>query len=383
MIDSLGPALAKKSPKKPIIFHRIDDEEIMTAEKRINNYEPLINALFKKHRLSPTGERYAHLISTGADASRVLRLKDAMTRYFTQEVQRIADDVKADEEALRDKKKLQERAIEVASERTLAPVRLNNSRTLMSLPWFSPDQRLRKECYVYSSPDNSIQLEVHPSPVCGAAKVWDADVLMYALSKAVRAYFETGEMPRTVTFSAYEYLKQAGKDPGSGKNLSDIKHRLERLSLTRYKYIRVNPSNRFESGGCIFGLCTTSWTNDSSGRLDRICITFAEELFEHFASKNDILTLNKDLLLEAWKEDRSGLRKRLLMLVGVHLGNQPSWKVGLKNLRGMCGYDRELKYFKRDFQNLIDSLPWPIDIQKNQKMEYIITFFNTDSESKS
>jgi plasmid replication initiation protein len=249
---------------------------------------------------------------------------------------------------------------------------------LMALPWFSPDQRLRKDYFEYTSPDGSVKLEVHPSPKCGAAKVWDGDILMYALSKAVAAYLETKQFPRSVAFSAYEYLKQAGKDPGSGKNLADIKDKIDRLTLTRYKCSLINPETTKEQSGQNFGLCSVAWINDSRGRIEKIKITFSDELFQYFATKNDLLSLKKDLLLDAWKEDRSGLRKRLLMLVGTHLGNQDIWNVGLKTLQAMCGHDRELKYFKRDFQKLIPSLPWIVDIEKNKKNEDIVSFVPRD-----
>lgn len=244
--------------------------------------------------------------------------------------------------------------------------------------FFDHYQKLRKDYFEYTSPDGSVKLEVHPSPKCGAAKVWDGDILMYALSKAVAAYLETKQFPRSVAFSAYEYLKQAGKDPGSGKNLADIKDKIDRLTLTRYKCSLINPETTKEQSGQNFSLCSVAWINDSRGRVEKIKITFSDELFQYFATKNDLLSLKKDLLLDAWKEDRSGLRKRLLMLVGTHLGNQDIWNVGLKTLQAMCGHDRELKYFKRDFQKLIPSLPWIAHIEKNKKNEDIVSFVPRD-----
>lgn len=348
----------------------------MTPAKKSNNYEKLINGLFKKYNLSPQCPEYQELLTKGAQASS-FGAHTMMETYFESAVSSLANSLKEEKESAIKKKKAQERAVEIATKRSIAPVRLNNSRTLMALPWFSPDQRVRTKVFNYCSQDGSIKLEVHPSPKYGAAKVWDADILMYALSKALSAYLATREFPRTVSFSAYEYLKQAQKDPGSGKNLADMKQKLDRLSLTRYKYTRINPQSALEGSGHAFGLCSASWTNDPSGRLDGISITFSDELFEHFASRNDLLSLNKNLLLEAWKEDRSGLRKRLLMLVGVHLGNQNIWKANLKTLQSMCGHDRELKYFKRDFFKLIPSLPWLIEVEKNSEGLDLITFRNT------
>ena len=41
-------------------------------------------------------------------------------------------------------------------------------------------------------------------PKFGAAKVWDGDLLTYALSKAVKAYFETRVFPSSASFTAYK-----------------------------------------------------------------------------------------------------------------------------------------------------------------------------------
>jgi hypothetical protein len=350
---------------------------IMALAAKQNNYEKLIKDLFKRYAIPLNRPEYKELLEQGEKAS-LMGSFAAMDRHFESRVLSLAEAIKGEEfEEIR-QEKAQERSLEIASERSLAPVRLNNSRLLMALPWFSPDQRLRKDYFEYTSPDGSIKLEVHPSPKCGAAKVWDGDVLMYALSKAVGAYLETKKFPKRVKFTAYEYLKQAGKNPEAGKNIKDIKDKLDRLSLTNYKCSAINTETGKESGGRTFKLCDYKWTNDGSGKIDQIEIVLSDEIFEYFATKNDLLTLKKGLLLEAWKEDRSGLRKRLLVLVGTRLGEQPLWKIGLSNLKNLCGYTNELKYFKREFLKLTPSLPWIIDIEKNKKGEQIATFTPKD-----
>ena len=345
----------------------------MALSAKQNNYETQIRALFKEHGIPLTRPEYAKLMTEAENASKFGPRMEAMDKHFESRVEALAEAIKAEELEKIRKEKAQERAVEIASERTLAPVRLNNSRMLMAYPWFSPDQRLRKDYFEYTAPDGTSRLGVHPSPKYGAAKVWDGDVLMYALSKAVKAYRMTNAFPRSATFSAYEYLKQAGKAPHS-KNREILRESLQRLSHTSYECTFIDPKTTKKKGETHFFLCTALWLVDEAGNPAEIEIRFSDELFTHFASKNDLLTLDKDLLLEAWKEDRSGLRKRLLVLVGTHLGSQHFWKVGLKTLQGMCGHDRELKYFKRDFQKLIPSLPWLVDINKNAKGEDIVTF---------
>jgi Replication initiator protein A len=344
----------------------------MTPATKPNNYEKLITKLFNHHKIPLSHPRFEELLHQATNASRFDHLP-AMEKHFENEVLKIVLQMKVEEAEAREKEKAQERSIKIASERSLAPVKLNNSRLLMTLPWFSPDQKLRKDYFEYTSSDGTLKLEVHPSPKCGAAKVWDGDVLMYALSKAVEAYLETREFPKTVQFTAYEYLQQAGKNPRSGKNTADLRDKLDRLSLTNYKCSEIHLITG-KTKGSTFKLCDYAWEDDSNCELSKIVIHFSGELFQYFANKNDLLTLKKGLLLEAWKEDRSGLRKRLLMLVGSHLGNQGEWKVSLKNLQGMCGHNGPLKRFNEAFKTLIPSLPWDLTIERNKKREQIVTF---------
>jgi hypothetical protein len=346
----------------------------MTLVAKQNNYERLINTLFKKYSIPLTRPEYEELMNQGESASKVGLKYSSMDKHFEEAVRELAEKIKVEAAAAKEKKTAQELSVQIASQRSLAPVRLNNSQMLMAYPWFSPDQKERREVFKYCSSDGKTTLTVIPSALCGAAKVWDGDVLMYALSKAVTAYLDTKEFPRKVRFSAYEYLKQANKSTASGKNVSDLKDKLERLSLTQYKSTLLDPDTGVEKGGKTFKLCDYEWINNNDGQLDGIEIKFTDELFEYFATKNDLLTLKKDLLLEAWKEERSGLRKRLLMLVGTRLGNQSLWKVGLLNLKNLCGYTNELKYFKRELLKIAATLPWIVDIEKNPKKEDIVSF---------
>jgi Replication initiator protein A len=348
----------------------------MVLAAKQNYYEKLIKELFKKYRIPFHRPEYKEFIEQGKKFSfGSIGKLTPIESGFEDQIKALSE--KVEEEAIEafNKEKEQERSLQIASERSLAPVKLNNSRILMALPWFSPDQRLRKECFEYSSADGSVRLRVHPSPMYGAAKVWDGDVLMYALSKATKAYLETKEFPPFVTFSAYEYLKQAGKAPQSN-NRKVLRESLQRLSHTSYECTFIDPKTTKKKGEDNFFLCSAKWLLDENDDPAEIEIRFSDELFKHFATKNDLLTLKQGLLLEAWKEDRSGLRKRLLMLVATHLGEQRLWKVGLKTLQGMCGHNSTTKRFKEAFTAIIPSLPWLIEIEKNQKGEQIVIFIS-------
>ncbi len=353
----------------------------MAIPKKNNIYAIIIKELFNKYDIPIDRPEYQEMMEQGEKLS-VSRFGtlSILEKSFEQEVLRLAERIRIEEREAVRRDEGRAKALKIASERNIAPVKLNNSRVLMSLPFFSPDRNLRKLNYEYSSPDGSVKLKVMPCPELGAAKVWDGDVLMYALSKGVKAYLETKEFPRVICFSAYEYLKQAGKKAKSGKNQADLKEQIQRLAATRYKCSLINPQTGKEKGGGIFSLCEAQWINDEQGNIYKIQIVISDTLFDYFASKNDLLSLKQGLLLEAWREERSGLKKRLLMLVGTHLGNQNFWRVGLRNLKDMCGYRNEMKYFKREFQRLMTSLPWKVDIEENREGQKIVCFRPKEEE---
>jgi Replication initiator protein A len=349
----------------------------MSAAIKGRSSRPILLRLFQKYGVSVERSEFAYFLEEADKIAGYSYGTDSLIlRTFEVQVKSLAERISQDEVEAKARKIAQKRSERIASERSLVPVRLNNSRILMALPFFSPDKRERREAFEYRSPDGNISLTVIPAAICGAAKVWDGDVLMYALSKAVCAYLETNEFPRTIKFSAYEYLQQCGKNPKSGKNKADLKDRVQRLSLTQYICSLINPVTGKEKEGRTFKLCNARWINDEDGAVEKIEIEPSRELFDYFASKNDLLTLKQGLLLEAWKEDRSGIRKRLLVLVGVHLGEQKLWKVGLKTLQGMCGHNGPQKKFKEALKAVISSLPWKVEIQQNREKQDIVYFLS-------
>jgi hypothetical protein len=123
-----------------------------------------------------------------------------------------------------------------------------------------------------------------------------------------------------------------------------------------------------------FTLCNACWITFADGTPDKIEISFSDALFRHFATKNDLLTLKDNLLLEAWKEERSGIRKRLMMVGGVYIGDKQSWSVGLSTLQGMCGHIGDLQYFKRELIKIAPTLPWSITFHTREEREVVVEF---------
>ena len=104
---------------------------------------------------------------------------------------------------------LREQALELAK----SPVdltRYRNERNLMFFPFCSTSKAKRIKSIKYSSADGKRWLAVTANYEYGMAKIWDFDILRFALSKAGEVALKVGYFPASVEFSGYECLKALG-----------------------------------------------------------------------------------------------------------------------------------------------------------------------------
>ena len=247
---------------------------------------------------------------------------------------------------------LREQAIELAK----APVdlsRYRNERNLMLFPFCSTAKAKRVKSIRYTSVDGKRWLEVTANYEYGMAKIWDFDILRFALSKAGEVALQIGYFPPSVEFSGYECLKALGRNPESGNNLKWIKEGLTRLCLTGYSGNIFRENEKITE---IFTLIKANYV-DQSGKLERITISFDDRLVESVRYSKGLLVIDPKLLRE-----EAGIKKRLLELVAVSMGKETSWTVNLERLRAMCAHEGELKGFKRQLKEY--ELPWIVGFSK-------------------
>ena len=129
---------------------------------------------------------------------------------------------------------LREKALELVK----APVdltRYRNERNLMLFPFCSTAKAKRVKGIHYTSSDGKRWLEVTANYEYGMAKIWDFDILRFALSKAGEVALQVRYFPPYVDFTSYECLKAIGRDTKAGKNYIWIEEALDRLVSTTYK----------------------------------------------------------------------------------------------------------------------------------------------------
>ncbi|MEI2806293.1 MAG: replication initiator protein A [Albidovulum sp.] len=232
---------------------------------------------------------------------------------------------------------LREQALELAK----SPVdltRYRNERNLMLFPFCSTSKAKRIKSIKYSSADGKRWLEVTANYKYGMAKIWDFDILRFALSKAGEIALKIGYFPSSIEFSGYECLKALGRNPRSGSNVEWIKEGLTRLCLTGYSGNIFRENEKITE---IFTLIKASYT-DQAGKLERINISFDERLVESVRYSKGLLVIDPNLIRE-----EAGIKKRLLELVAVSIGKESTWTVGLERLQAMCAHEGELRAYPK------------------------------------
>lgn len=285
-----------------------------------------------------------------------------------QRIEREAREARERQEA--EEAPLREQALELAK----APVdltRYRNERNLMMFPFCSTAKAKRVQSIRYTSADGKRWLEVTANYEYGMAKIWDFDILRFALSKAGEIALQVGYFPASVEFSGYECLKALGRNPQSGSNLEWIKEGLRRLCLTGYSGNIFRENEKITE---IFTLIKASYI-DQSGKLERISISFDERLVESVRYSKGLLAIDPGLLRE-----EAGIKKRLLELVMVSIGKEASWTVGIERLQALCAHEGTLKRFKYELKQY--DLPWEITFTKGTIKSGNVTFTAKNSNFK-
>jgi len=256
---------------------------------------------------------------------------------------------------------LREKALELVK----APVdltRYRNERNLMLFPFCSTAKSKRVKSIHYTSSDGKRWLEVTANYEYGMAKIWDFDILRFALSKAGEVALQVGYFPNFVEFSGYECLK-ALKRSDQGKNYKWLRDAINRLCLTGY---RGNIFRENEKTTEIFTLIQACY-DDEDEKIERIRFVFNERIIESVKLFKGLLSISSDIINE-----EAGIKKRLLELVAVSMGKESSWIVRLDRLQALCAHDGETKEFKRQLRKY--KLPWTLHFAKAVGSSENITF---------
>jgi len=218
-----------------------------------------------------------------------------------------------------------------------------DDRSLMERPFFSLSKRKRNKPIEYQSEDGSVWVKVNPHPEYGMATIWDADIMIWLISKVV-AEKERGknlESPKIHT-TPYELLRGIARKTGGTdyRLLLEAMNRLKHTSITtnmragKSKFATFNWLAEFEGEGNID-------TPEQMEKVRSISLTLPSWIFNAITSSNNVLTLDREYFLVS-----GGLDRALYRLARKHAGQQTQgWLCTFATLRQKSGSDSSEKKF--------------------------------------
>ena len=230
----------------------------------------------------------------------------------------------------------------------IADAVLKDDMASMEHPIFSlstkPDNTIR------SYEHGDVELTVEPS-ARGMATIYDKDILIYAISKLMKAKAEGSPINRKVAFTAYDFLVFSNRMT-NGNAYEGLKDAMSRLDGTRLRTtIKTGGEEQWTAFGLIDGARIRK--SDKTGRVVEWGVTLSEWLF-NAVDADEVLTLHRDYF-----RLRKPLERRVYEIARKHCGHQDSWRISLELLLKKSGSQSPEKRFRQMIRHLAehDHLP--------------------------
>ena len=218
-----------------------------------------------------------------------------------------------------------------------------DDRTLMERPFFSLSKRKRNKPIEYESEDKSVYVKITPHPEYGMATIWDADIMIWCISKIVADKEKGSNLEsRKIHTTPYEILRGIARDTG-GQNyrlLLDAMNRLKNTGITtnirakKGKFASFNWLAEFEGEGSIE-------TPEQMEKVRSISLTLPGWIYDAVTTTSNVLTLDREYFLLS-----GGLDRALYRLARKHAGQQAQgWLCTFATLRQKTGSDSSEKKF--------------------------------------
>lgn len=231
----------------------------------------------------------------------------------------------------------------------LTDLPLRDQRDVMERPFFNLAKRKRVEPIEYRTGDVWVRVSA-PAHV-GMATIYDADVLIWAVSQINQARERGQEHSARLHFQPYDLLKAIHRGV-SGKEYRDLKSALRRLVATT---VETNIRSGDGQRSAIFHwLERVEEQTDAEGNSKGIVIELPRWLYEGITA-HQVLAVHP-----SYFQLTSGLARWLYRVVRKHAGNQASgWSFTFSQLHQKSGSTQRLSDFARDLRRLVkaDQLP--------------------------
>lgn len=220
---------------------------------------------------------------------------------------------------------------------------------MMERPFFSIAKRKRLKPIEYQNDDGSVFVKVSASPEHGMATIWDADILIYCISRIVAARDRgDNDFGPSIFVTPYELLKGIARETG-GQNYAELMAAIKRLKTTTIETnIRGGPQR----------VAMFNWLAEIEGegrdsadpnQLKTLELRLSNWLFKGLMSGKGVLTLDRE-----WFLLKGGLERVLYRIARKHAGDQAQgWTCRFDVLYKKAGSEEPMRNFAVRLRKLV------------------------------
>jgi plasmid replication initiation protein len=216
-----------------------------------------------------------------------------------------------------------------------------DSRDMMERPFFSLSKRKRNKAIEYENDDKSVYVRVTPHPSYGMATIWDADILIWCISR-IMAERDRGKnnVERTIYTTPYELLKGIARGT-SGADYRDLMSALRRLRNTEVETNIRAGRRKYAAFKWIEDTEGEGSSEDDPEQLKSMSLTVPRWLYNGLLTSGGVLTLDREYFLLT-----SGVERAIYRIARKHAGNQPDgWTCRMKTLHQKTGSEEVVRNF--------------------------------------
>jgi plasmid replication initiation protein len=189
---------------------------------------------------------------------------------------------------------------------------------MMERPFFSIAKRKRLKPIEYRSDDGSVFIKISGNPEHGIATIWDADILIYCISRVVAARDRgDNDFGPSIFVTPYELLKGIARDTG-GQNYAEAMAAIKRLKSTTIETNIRGGKSRYAMFNWLAEIAGEGRDNVEPSNIKQLELRLSNWLFEGIMSGKGVLTLDRE-----WFLLKGGLERVIYRIARKHAGDQP------------------------------------------------------------
>lgn len=239
-----------------------------------------------------------------------------------------------------------------------------DSAEMMERPFFSISKRKRNKSIHYESPDGKLWIKVNANPTHGMATIWDADILIWCISR-IMAQKDAGknEVRPIIHTTPYELLRGIARSTG-GQDYVELMKAIRRLRTTEVETNIRAGKRRYIAFHYLGDIEGDGEGPEDPEQLKSLTLRVPDWLLEGIMG-GQVLTLDREYFLLT-----GGIERAIYRVARKHAGSQPKgWVCKMETLHTKTGSESPFKKFTFRLREMCRSDQLPRYAMKEMKTQ--------------